>query len=366
MRPILLGLLVMTASCLADVGGDECVGTRCKADGDDGGGSAATAGCDDPEERTANLTIRSDADFDALPKGCWSLNANLRVEGAGITTLARLNDLIEVNDLEIVDTQLTSISTKKTIKVYGSLLVSGNSRLANLNNLAVKRWDGATQGGTPFAVGYTIRNNAALTAIDGLKYIVQVDSDLRITDNAKLASVELAELTRVTGGVHITGTGATAIRIPVLATLGRLEVASNPQLAQISGLAATSIAGDLTLRANPALATIGSMGSLTQIGGALVVDDNDALVDLTNLIPTGMNRVSGGVTISNNLRLTGLGQLTRMLDGVWGSVTIASNPALSICRAIEVDHCAQAGTAVAAISGNAGTANTCATCWCGR
>ncbi len=359
-----LGLILMTTSCIADVGGDECTGKRCKADGDMGSGSAA-ADCTDPEERTGNIVIRSDAEFATLPKGCWSLNANLRLEGSGITSLAGLNDLTDVNDLEIVDTQLTSIATKKTIKVYGSLHVSGNSKLANLNNLAVKRWDGVTQDGA-FAVSYTIRNNAALTAIDGLKYIAQVDSDLRITDNPKLTTVELNELTRVGGGVHITGTGATTIRLPVLATLGRLEVASNLALTQISGLAATSIAGDVTFRANPVLATIGTMSSLTSISGALIIDDNDALVDLTNLIPTGMNRISGGLTISNNARLTGLGKLTNWLDGVTGNVTITANPTLSICSAIAVDHCAQVGTAAAVISGNSGTQNNCSNCWCGR
>jgi hypothetical protein len=368
MRPILLGLLVMTASCLAEVGGDECVGKRCGGEGSgsgSGSGSATVVGCDDPEELTTNITIRSESDFDALPEGCWSLNANLRIEGSAVSSLARLGDLIEVNDLELVDTALTSISTKKTIKVYGSLHVSGNTKLANLNNLAVKRWDGATQGGA-FQVSYTIRNNAVLTAIDGLKYIVQVDSDLRVTDNPKLTAVELNELARVTGGVHITGTGATAIRLPVLATLARLEVANNPQLTQISGLAATSISGDVTFRTNPALTTIGTMSSLAQIGGALVVDDNDALVDLTNLLPTGMNRISGGLTISNNARLTGLGKLSSMLDGVTGSVTITANPALSSCRALEIDHCAQVGTTAAVISGNAGAATNCNTCWCGR
>jgi hypothetical protein len=367
MRPILLGLLLtLTASCLADVGGDECVGKRCKVDGDDtGSGSATVVGCDDPEERTTNVTIRSESDFDSLPTGCWSLNADLRIESSAISTLARLGDLIEVNNLEIVDTALVSVSTKKTIKVYGSLLVSGNTKLTNLNNLAVKRWDGQTQGGA-FSVAYTIRNNAALTAIDGLKYIVQVDSDLRITDNPKLTTVELPELTKVIGGVHLTGNGATAIRLPVLSTLGRLEVASNPALTQISGLAATSITGDVTLRANPVLATIGSMSSLTQIGGALVVDDNDALVDLTNLVPAGMNRISGGLTISNNARLTGLGKLTNMLDGVTGNVTITANPTLSICAAIVVDHCAQVGTTAAVISGLSGTQNNCGNCWCGR
>lgn len=152
----------------------------------------------------------------------------------------------------------------------------------------------------------------------------------------------------------------------MLATLGRLEVASNPQLTQISGLAATSISGDVTLRGNPVLATIGSMSSLTSIGGALVVDDNDALVDLTNLIPAGMNRISGGLTISNNARITGLGKLTTMLDGITGNVTITSNPTLSICSAIVVDHCAQVGTTAAVISGNSGTQNNCGNCWCGR
>ena len=127
-----------------------------------------------------------------------------------------------------------------------------------------------------------------------------------------ISPTEFNELAKVTGGVHITGTGATALRFPVLATLGRLEVANNPALTQISGLVATSINGDVTLRTNPALATIGTMSSLTQIGGSLIVDDNDALVDLTNLIPTGMNRISGALTISNNARLSGLGKLSSM------------------------------------------------------
>ncbi len=360
----LLPLILMTASCIADVGGEECTGKRCAADEPMGSGSA-TPTCADPEELTTNIVIRSDADFAELPKGCWSLNANLRLEGSAITSLAGLGELTAVNDLEIVDTQLSSIATKKTIKVWGSLHVSGNSKLANLNNLAVKRWDGITQGGA-FTVSYTVRNNAALTTIDGLKYIKQVDSDLRITDNPKLTVIDFPELAKVVGGVHITGTGATAITVPVLSTLGRLEVASNPSLTQISGLAATSIAGDVTLRSNPVLAQIGTMSSLTSISGALIVDDNDALVDLTNLIPTGMNRISGGLTISNNARLTGLGKLTNWLDGVTGNVTITGNPTLSTCSAIAVDHCAQVGTAAAVISGNSGTQNNCANCWCGR
>jgi hypothetical protein len=366
MRFTILPLLFITASCIADVGGDQCTGQRCKDGEGSGSGTGSAVGCDDAEERGTNLTIRTAADFDALPKGCWSLNANLRLEGPAITSLARLGELIEVNDLELVDTGLTSLDTRKTIKVYGSLLVSGNTKLTNLNNLAVKRWDGATQDGSAFAVGYTIRNNAQLTAIDGLKYVVQVDKDLRITDNAKLATVELPELTRVTGGVHITGTGATAIRLPVLANVARLEVATNPQLAQISGLAATSISGDVILRTNPVLATIGSMSSLTQIGGALTIDDNDALVDLTNLMQTGMTRISGGLTISNNARLASLGQLSRMLDGINGAVTITGNTTLSTCRAIEIDHCAQIGQVAATISANSGNANNCGTCWCGR
>lgn len=355
----MLASLTGTAGCLAEVGGGECTSERCK---DDPKTKPTSVTCTDAntEEKTTNLVLRTAADFATLPTGCWSLNANLRIEGAAITSLAKLGDLTEVNDLELVDTGLTTVDAKQQLKVYGSLLVSGNTKLASLANLAVKKWDGPTQGGT-FSVAYTVRNNALLANLDGLKYIAKVDGDLRISDNPKLGALELGELTTIGGGLYVTSTGAPSLAISQLASVGRVEISTNPQLASIHGFAATAIRGDLVLRGNPALTSVGAMSSLTTISGNLTIDDNDALVDLASLTGT-MQRITGTVVVSGNAQLTALGQLGHLTGGIGATVEVTNNPKLPSCRAVEIDHCVQSGTVT--IQGNLPGTNC--NCWCGR
>ncbi len=354
----LLSLSLTGTACLADVGGGTCVGERC--DKPDAGIKTDTA-CADPAKATevnTPLVLRTASDFDALPKGCWSLNSSLRLEGSAITSLAKLGDLLEVNDLEIVDTGLTSFDAKQQVKVWGSLLVSGNTKLAGLNSIAVKKWEGATQGGS-FNVSYTVRNNALLANLDGLKYIQKVDGDLRLTDNDKLGAIQLDELTAVGGAIVITGSGAPTIGFTQLTQVGRVEIGSNPALTTVRGFSATSIGGDFVLRGNPKLTQLGTMSSLTSIGGALIVDDNDALTDLTGWTGT-VQRVTGSVSITGNANLTSLGSLSHAAS--IGTSTITNNASLGSCKAIEVDHCVPNSTVT--ISGNL-PQNNCA-CWCGR
>lgn len=355
------GLALTAGACIAEVGGDECVGQRCKKDGSGGGSDATTPPtCDNPEELLQNVTLRSAADFDALPDGCWSLNGDLRIEGPAVTSLAKLGELIEVNNLELVDTGLVTIDTAKPFQVWGSLLVSGNTKLTSLANLAVKRWDGATQGGAPWHVDYTVRNNAQLTSIDGLKYIGRVDGDLRITDNAKLGALELAELATVGGAVYVSSTAATSIRLPALSQVARLEITNNPQLTQVGPLTASTTTGDVVVRGNPALTTLAATRSLTNIGGALIVD-NTGLVDLAEAT-TNLQYVGGQVQISNNTKLTALGRLSRLPSGTGSTVAITGNPQLSYCLALEVDHCVPTGTVTIQNNQNANNCN----CWCGQ
>jgi hypothetical protein len=365
MRPttqLLSSLLALTASaCMADIGGDECVGARCHADpsgAGSGSGAGSAADCVTPTELKTDLRITSDADFAGLPKGCWSLNATLLVQGPAITSLAKLGDLIEVNNLKLVDTGLASIDAAQRIKVYGNLMVSGNAALTSLRGLDVVRWSGGTSGGA-WSVSYTIRNNPLLAELDTLKYIETVDGDLQITDSPKLGAIELDELTKVGGAVVISNTGASAIRLTALTQVGRVELAMNPALTELRGLGASSIAGDVILRGNPRLAQLGAMSSVTTIGGALVVDGNAALTDLSGL--TGALRtVYGSVTISNNALLTGLGQLGHL--SAIGATSITSNPKLGYCKALEIAHCVPNSSVT--ISGNLNQSNC--QCWCGR
>ena len=61
-----------------------------------------------------------------------------------------------------------------------------------------------------------------------------------------------------------------------LDTVNRIEISSNTALTSIAGLTATSINGDVLVRGNRALTSLGTMSSLTQITGNLTIDDNDA------------------------------------------------------------------------------------------
>jgi hypothetical protein len=367
MKPTTLIVLtlagVTTTGCMASVGGDECTSDRCQAGDDAGTGSGRTVDCDDPEVLTTNLVISSDADFRNIPSHCWTLNANLRMEGTAITSLDKLGALTEVNNLELVGTSLTAVDTQQTLKVYGDLLVSSNTKLTNIDKLDVRRWDGQTSG-EAFSVGYTIRDNAELTSLEGMRYIPQVDKDLVITNNPKLATLELTELTKVNGALTISGIGANTINVSHLSSVGSIEISSNSALTTISGLATTVIYGNVTLRGNAHLATVGSMSSLTQITGNLIVDDNDALTTLAGLAGSAMQRISGSVTVTGNAALADLGQLSHLTQGIGSTVSISNNTALETCLAVELDRCVQSSTVTITGNKNASTNKSNCAAWC--
>lgn len=354
---------VTTTGCVATVGGNECTSERCTGEGS-GSNTPAAANCEGktPEVVQEPVTISETADFAGLPTGCWKLDNTLRIEGPAITSLAKLGNLLDVNDLELVDTGLTEIDSKQLIKVYGSLLVSGNAKLTKLDadKLRIKRWDGETTGGE-FSVAYVVRNNPVLASVTALKYAVQVDRELTVTNNPALATFEMPDLTRVGGALTISGTALTTLSFATLATVGGIDISTNSALTSVTGLATTTILGNLTLRGNPRLASLGAMNALAQISGNLVVDDNDALTDLAGLTGS-MQRIGGTVTISGNAALTSLGQLSHLTQGIGATVSITDNPTLGYCKAVEVDHCVQSGQVT--ITGNLNQ-NNC-NCWCGR
>src|SRR5262249_10972446 len=115
-------------------------------------------------------------------------------------------------------------------------------------------------------------------------------------------------------------------------------VSNNVALTTISGLPATSINGDFTLRGNKLLTTIGTMAVLYRITGSLVIDDNDSLQNLSTF-PTAMKFIDGTLTITNNQVLTDISPMRR-LTGIGGSsIVISNNPNLSECRAYEIPDC---------------------------
>lgn len=321
---LVLPLVLPLVACVGEVGGGSADRGR-NAGSDDGSGSDG-----DCEQLTDAVSIRSTADFDKLPKGCWDLYAPLTIQGSAITSVNKLGDLIGVDSIEIIGTGLTTIDTAKPLRVYGPVTIAGNGTLRDTKNLIVERADN-------IPLGVTIEDNTALVSLDGLVDVTHLDSDLVVTGNPALSSVTLKRLKQIEGVVRVSNNAAlTAVDLSGATTVGKIELTNNTNLTTFAGLAATTIGGDLVIRTNPKLSTIGTMGSLTRIEGSVTIDDNDALTTI-GAFTTSMQVVTGSVTIANNQALTGLGQIS-YFQGI-ATATIINNPNLSYCRAIEVDHC---------------------------
>lgn len=337
--------LMVSASCMSQVGED--------IDRDGRPDANPEAGCEHPKEVTTPVTIRSDADFAQVPNECWDLYAKLRIESGGIGSLAKLGKLKGVNDLEIVDTNIKTIDTQMPLVVYGAVTVTGNKQLANLTNLQIENADNLT-------TTYTVRNNALLASLDGLKYIKSVEGELRISDNPVLAEVTFDELTNVTGALTISNTGATRIDLGSLQTTGRLEISSNAKLTRFDGLAASQIKGDFVLRGNTQLATLGTMSSISRIDGSMTIAAN-AVTNLDAI--SGLQWITGSLTITDNPQLATLGRMSH-LSGIGTTVAVTGNTALPYCLAHEIDHCVNSGV-VTITNNKANTQNAQCTCWCG-
>jgi len=337
-----LGLLSsLLGGCVAPVGGDTS-----------GRDHQTDTSCKSPEKREENITIHSADDFDKLPTGCWDLYGSLTLQGSDITSLDQLGQLVGVNNLFVTNTKLTTLDAKEPLHVYGSVSITGNSKLTDLDNLEVEHAE-------DLAVQVTVEDNAVLDSVTGLSDLTRIEGDLTITGNPKLSSLSLRQLTAVDGTTRIADNAAlTSVDLGKLQSVHRVELTNNTALTSFAGFAATGITGDVIVRGNRALTTLGTMGSLDRLEGNLTIDDNDALTSL-GLFTTSMHYLTGQLSITNNGALADLGQLSR-LQGI-GSISINTNPNLSACVAQEVAQCVPQHGNVS-ISNNK-TASNC-TYWC--
>ncbi|MEJ7598766.1 MAG: hypothetical protein WKG01_12735 [Kofleriaceae bacterium] len=339
-------LFVTLAACVGEVGGGSAGRGRTAGSGDGSGGTC--------EQVTTAVSIRSTADFDELPTGCWDLYAPLTIQGSAITSLSKLGDLVGVDSIEIIGTGLAKIDTLKPLKVYGPLTIAGNGALRDLKNLVVERADNID-------LGVTIEDNTALTSVDGLVDLARIDGDLVVTGNPALGSLALKRLKQIDGTVRVSNNGAlTAVDLSAAATVHKIELTNNANLTTFAGFTATTLAGDLVIRTNPRLSTLGAMSALTRVEGSVTIDDNDALVDI-GAFTTSMQLVTGAVTVANNAALTGLGQISHFQ--AIANATISNNPRLSFCRAQEVDHCVGA---IGTVTNSNNLQDDDCQCWCNR
>jgi hypothetical protein len=359
MRTKALALItIFTGACVGDVGGGSAGRGRGNSTDDPKTGTVDCATVTDAakiEKIERDVTIRATTDFAKLPTGCWDLYGRLRLEGASVTSLDKLGELRSVNMLEIVDTNLATFDSKQQIEVYGTVTVTGNAKLKDLDKVVADVW------GTIVPATVTIRNNAELTSLGGLRYVKQVVGALQISDNPKLATVSLDELTQA-GSIQVTGSAAlTRFAAAALPKIGRVEVSNNALLTAIELGAAVDV-GDLVIKNNAALASLGTWSSLANVKGGLTVDANPKLVDLGAL--GALRYVTSTVAITGNAALTSLGAMSH-LQGIGSTVQVTGNAALTNCAGFEIDICVSSGTVT--VNGNkqnTGPLNNCPLFWC--
>jgi hypothetical protein len=321
---LLLALTSLTAACLGEVGGSRKPGPRDPVTTT--GGTCVKVDKD--------VTIRSAADMTALPRtGCYDVYGKLTLQGSAITSLAALDGINSVNELDLDHTGLTAIDTRRPLGIYGKLTVTGNAKLTNLAQLSFET----------ASTGILIDGNAALATLDPLGLddpkLAEVDGDVAITGNAALISVPLKNVTKVTGSLTVSGNATVKlIDLSKLAATGHLEIADNAQLTTLTGLPATTINGDFAIRNNAALTALGAMSALYRVTGNLTIDHNAALGNLA-AFTTSVKFVDQGLTITNNQNLADLGALKHLQ--LVGAITITNNQNLVTCRALEIDRCVQ-------------------------
>jgi hypothetical protein len=290
----------LVAACLGDVGGSRRPGP--------GSGETTTPGgpCDKVDN---DVTIRSPADMAALPKAaCYDIYGKLTLQGQAITSLAGLNAINSVSELDLDHTAITAIDTKHPLGIYGKLTLTGNTKLTNLKQLSFET----------ASTGILIDGNTALTSLDALGLadpkLEEVDGDVAITGNTALTQIPLGNLTKLTGALTVSGNAAlTSLELGKLAGAGHVEISDNAKLA-----------------------TLGAMSALYRVSGSVTIDNNPALTGLA-AFTTSLKYIDQTLTISNNAALTDLGALKHV--ALINAITITNNTNLVSCRATEVDKC---------------------------
>src|SRR6187401_230629 len=179
---------------------------------------------------------------------------------------------------------LTSISGLSNLSHLPGLIVQNNSLLSNL--------DGLSKVTAMIFGGLTIENNPALTNIDGLGNITTANCDVKINNNPALLSIGLLKFTAVNdiagamsmeikNNTALTNLDGLSSMVAVVA--GDFHIESNISLQNINGLSKLKLVGrELTIRSNSHLQNVDGLLSLEAVAG-LAIEHNNMLTNLDGL-----------------------------------------------------------------------------------
>lgn len=167
----------------------------------------------------------------------------------------------------------------------------------------------------------------------------EVSGEIKIVDNTSLGAIELPALESAAHLLIENAEHLNTLSIPKLAQLGDLHIKATA-LSSVGDFGALEKVASVTIVGNAALTSLAGFSddyaldaSLSKPNeaypGALVIDGNDLLTDLTGLNPPV--EIPGALVVTNCAKLTSLNGLENV-DFIRGGIKIENNPLLrDIC-----------------------------------
>jgi len=326
---------------------------------------------------TGDLVFGTQQEIDDFPTnypGCTVMPYSITIQGAGITSLNGLSQLVSIGgDLIIqLNSSLTNLAGLEGITaVGGSLSFSFNNSLNNLSALQSL----VSLGGAMSVIG-----NPSLTNLSGLQSLSSINNLLHINSNTSMTSlIGLEGLSSVNGAVLIStnqslsslnglqslvtiaddliiSNNSSLSSIAALSNLGtvggNLQVNGNGALVSFSGLnTLSSVGGYLSVSSNASMAGLDGLNGLISIGGGMEITANTVLNNLTAL--SSLSTIGGAIGIFNNSNLPSLSGLHNIDPNSITSLTLSNNALLSYCETPNICDYLSVPTNLATISGNA-------------
>ncbi len=260
---------------------------------------------------TGDLTFAWQSEIEAFPTQfpkCTQVSGDLIIQEAepgAIASLSPLKQIAEIaGTLQISDNQaLHSLAGLEGLRSVSGIRISSNQALSHVD---------ALMGIGEIELSLRVARNSSLINLAGLSQLTFVGGDLTLTDNDLLVNLEgLQQLQRI--GQHLILTSNAGLRdlsgLEQLAYIGKeLLVKDNSNLRSLLGLHhLTAIGEDLIVDNNPLLADFQGLNALRSVGSNMLVVNLQSLVDFNGL--QALTEIGGLLQVFNNgglLRLTGI------------------------------------------------------------
>ena len=258
---------------------------------------------------------------------CTNIKGDVTISGINIFNLSGLSQIssIEGNMSFLAVSSLASFDGLSNLSsIKGRLKIENLNSIINLEGLNSLNSVG---------VILEIKSNDSLKTLDGLNELDSVGS-LSIFNNATLYSLNGIENLSYIENHIVISTNTSLAGITVFENLnfvgGDISFLSNSSLLNLSGLQNLNyIYGRLNISGNNSMSSLTGLNNLNSIGGSLGIGDNDVLKNLSELL--NLNSINGDLSIKQNDSLESLFGLDNINSSSIDSLTIYSNPLLTIC-----------------------------------